>query len=246
MSTSRVRREDFVTYCAMGASKQARSPFMQVGHILAASALLVASVSVSAQLPGQPQIKIDPATRFLTVSAEERVSVDPDLAIVHIGFESKVADAKSAYADGSRLSNAIVAALKQAGLPDAAIRSESQRLESIDPKNHKFKLVQSWTVKSPPERAAEILGVAVSAGATESGEVEWTVQDVHALEDTALDHATTRLRSDAAVIAKASGAKLGSVLYITNQMSAGDGRLFANYNNSVASELKAKLVGTSA
>jgi hypothetical protein len=29
-------------------------------------------------------------------------------------------------------------------------------------------------------------------------------------------------------------------------MSAGDGRLFANYSNAVASEFKAKLVGTSA
>jgi len=219
---------------------------MQAERILAASALLVATISASAQLPSQPQIKIDPATRLLTVSAEERVSVDPDLAIIHIGFESKIADAKSAYADGSRISNAVVAALKQAGLPDTAIRSESQRLESIDAKNHKFKLVQSWTVKSPPERAAEILDIAVSAGATESGDIEWTVQDIHALEDTALDHATARARSDAAVIAKASGAKLGTVVYVTNQVSAGGGRLFANYNNDAQFEVKAKLVGTSA
>ena len=99
---------------------------MQATRIFAASALLAASYSVLAQVPSQPQFKIDTTNRVITVSAEELVSFDPDLAIVHIGFESKVADAKSAYADGSHTSNQIEAALKQAGLPDSAIRSESQ------------------------------------------------------------------------------------------------------------------------
>jgi uncharacterized protein YggE len=192
---------------------------MQSNRILAAAALLASSLPALAQVPSQPQIKIDAATRVVTVSAEEIVSVEPDLAIVHIGFESKVADAKAAYADGSRISNTIVAALKQAGLPDSAIRSESQRLEPVDPKNHKFKLVQTWTVKTAPERAAEILNTAISAGATDSGDIDWTVQDIHALEDEALDKATTRVRSDAAVMAKAGGAKLGWPLYISNQVT---------------------------
>jgi uncharacterized protein YggE len=187
-------------------------------YVLTALAIL-ACTRVFAQVPSQPQIKLDPTTRVITVSAEETVSVEPDLAIVHIGFESKVADAKAAYADGSRISNAIVAALKQAGLSDSAIRSESQRLEPVDPKNHKFKLVQTWTVKTAPEHAAEMLDTAISAGATDSGDIDWTVQDIHALEDEALDKATTRVRSDAAVMAKAGGAKLGWPLYISNQVS---------------------------
>jgi uncharacterized protein YggE len=212
---------------------------MQATRILAATALLAASLSVLAQVPSQPQIKIDAAIRVITVSAEELVSVDPDLAIVHIGFESKVADAKSAYADGSHTSNQIVAVLKQAGLPDSAIRSESQRLEPVDPKNHKFKLVQTWTVKTPPERAAEILDAAVSAGATDSGDIDWTVQDVHALEDEALDRATTRVRSDAAVMAKAGGAKIGSLLFVTNQVSEAAARNPGIFSSSGNFEMKA-------
>ena len=212
---------------------------MQATQILAASALLAASLPVLAQVPSPPQFKIDPANRVITVSAEELVSVDPDLAIVHIGFESKVADAKSAYADGSHTSNQIVAALKQTGLPDSAIRSESQRLEPVDPRNHKFKLVQTWTVKAPPERAAEILDAAINAGATDSGDIDWTVQDIHALEDQALDRATTRVRSDAAVMAKAGGAKLGSVLYVTNQVSEAAVRNPGIYGYSAQLEVNA-------
>jgi uncharacterized protein YggE len=198
-------------------------------HIEVALAIF-AGTTAFAQIPSQPQFKIDTANRAITVSAEEIVSVEPDLAIVHIGFESKVADAKAAYADGSRTSNAIVAALKQAGLSDSAIHSESQRLEPVDAKNHKFKLVQTWTVRTPPERAAETLDAAISAGATDSGDIDWTVQDIHALEDQALDRATVRVRSDAAVMAKAGGAKLGSLLFVTNQNSdlPVRGRVYSN------------------
>jgi uncharacterized protein YggE len=185
-----------------------------------ASIAVICGCGVSlAQQPNKLELKIDSANRTLAVSAEARVSVDPEVAILHIGFETKPSDAKSAYADGARSSNAIVSAIKQAGIPEASIHSESQRLEPVDAKNHKFKLTQDWTVKTPPERAGEILDVAITAGATDSGRIDWTVQDVHALEDEALDQAGSRARSDAAVLAKASGARLGALLYLTNQVN---------------------------
>ena len=192
---------------------------------------LVCSVTF-AQQPNKLELKIDSATRTITVSAEGRVSVDPEVAILHIGFETKPSDAQSAYADGARSSNAIVAAIKQAGIPETSIRSESQRLEPVDVKNHKFKLTQNWTVKAPPERAGEILDVTISAGATDSGEIEWTVADVHALEDQALDQAATRARDDAAVMAKASGVHLGNLIYHTNQVTESVFRPGANNNNA--------------
>jgi len=124
-------------------------------------------VVIAAQETGQPQLKIDSANRTLTVSASDSVTVEPEVAILHIGFETAPSDAKSAYAEGARVSNAIRAALKQAGVPDDAIRSESQFLEPdySQPKQHKFKLQQQWSVRVEPARAAEILDTAVSNGA---------------------------------------------------------------------------------
>ena len=143
--------------------------------------------TANAQQTTQVQLKIESTNRTLTVSADERVTADPDLAILHVGFQTPPSDAKTAYAAGAKTSNGVVAVLKQAGIPEASIRSESQRLEGVDSKAHKFKLVQSWAVKTPPERAAEILDIAIAAGATESGEIDWTLKDVQALEDQALD-----------------------------------------------------------
>jgi len=182
---------------------------------------LLSASSCFAQLANQVQLKIDPTNRTLTVSADERVTAEPDLAIVHIGFLTTPSDAKQAYSNGSRASNQIISALKQAGIPEASIRSESQTLESSDPKAHKFQLQQSWVVEVPPARVAEILDIAVTAGATQSGQVEWTLSNVKALEDKALEKAAARAQSDAGVLAKGMGVQLGRLIYTTNQLSRG-------------------------
>jgi hypothetical protein len=192
---------------------------MPVKQAIATFALLAGCVAAGAQQTSQVQLKVEAANRTLTVSAEEQVTVDPDLAILHIGFQTLPTDAKGAYAAGAQTSNQIVGALKQAGIPETAIRSEWQRLESASGKPHKFTLTQEWTVKVPPERAAEILDIAVSAGATDSGQIDWTVQDERALEDQALDQAAARARADAAALAKGMGVHLGALIYVTNQIS---------------------------
>jgi hypothetical protein len=192
---------------------------MKSVKILVALVIFSGVVSASAQQPGQPELRIEPSNRTLTVNAEDEVSVEPEVAILHIGFETQLGDAQSVYADGARTSNAIIAALKQAGIPENAIRSESQRLDRDYQKPHKFKLVQDWTVKAPPQRAAEILDVAITAGATSSGDIEWTVKDEKALQAQALDRAAGRARENAEVLAKAMGVHLGSLIYVSNQVS---------------------------
>jgi uncharacterized protein YggE len=192
---------------------------MTLFRILAVSGLLASCLTLAAQQASQPELKIDSANRTLTVSAEGQATADPDVAILHIGFATQPGDAKSAYAEGALTSNAIVAALRQAGIPAISIHSESQYLEPDFTKPHKFRLAQQWTVKTTPERAAEILDVAVGAGATSSGAIDWTVEDEHALEQKALELATARLRETAAVLAKGMGVRLGEPIYVSNQLS---------------------------
>ena len=185
------------------------------------STILLAINFAAAQQTTQPQLKVDSSNRTLTVTATDSVSVEPDLAVIHIGFDTQPEDAKSAYADGARASNAIVAAVKQAGIAESEIRSESQYLDrDYSNKQHKFVLRQQWTVKVPPARAAEILDIAVTAGATDSGQIDWTVKDEKALEAQALDKAAARARANAEVLAKGMGARLGSLIYVSNTMSA--------------------------
>jgi len=182
---------------------------------------LLCGTSCSAQVANPVELKIDPANRTLSVSAEDSVTAEPDLAILHIGFVTPPSDAKQAYAAGASISNQIVGALKQAGIPETSIRSESQSLESFDAKAHKFQLRQSWVARVAPARVAEILDIAVTAGATESGQIEWTMEDEKALANQALEKAAERARSDAAVLAKGMGVQLGRLVYVTNQVGGG-------------------------
>jgi uncharacterized protein YggE len=192
---------------------------MNVARIVAVFAAFAGGLFSAAQQTSQVELKIEPSNRTLTVSAEARVTAEPEVAILHIGFETQPSDAKAAYAAGAKLSNEIVSAIKQAGIAESAVRSESQSLEPWEGRNHKFKLRQNWVVKVPPERAAEILDNAVSAGATDSGQIEWTVNDEKALDDQALEKAAARARADAAVLANGMGAHLGVLVYVTNHIA---------------------------
>jgi len=185
------------------------------------AAVMLAAIPVIGQQPTQPDLKVDSSNRTLTVSATDNISVEPDQAVLHIGFVTQPQDAKSAYAEGTRASNAIITALKQAGVIESAIRSESQYLDrDWSTKLRKYTLHQDWTVKVAPERAAEILDAAINAGATSSGQIEWTVKDEKALEAQALDQAAARVRANAEVLAKGMGVRLGALVYVSNQMSA--------------------------
>ena len=190
--------------------------------LLVASFLLSAGAWCSAQDAAPAQLNIAPANRTLSVSADGEASVEPEIALLHVGFETQPGDAQSVYADGARTSNAVVSALKQAGIPDSSIRSDFQRLDRdyTIPKSHKFKLVQQWTVRAPAEKAAQILDDAITAGATSSGDIEWTVKDEPALERQALEQAAERVRQNADVLAKSMGVHLGALLYVTNQSNS--------------------------
>ncbi len=185
--------------------------------------ILAISAAATAQQPGQPQLTVSSTNRTLSVTATDEVSVEPEVAVLHIGFETAPTDSKSAYAEGSRRSNAVIAALKQAGVAESDIRSQSQYLapDYTNPKQHKYKLTQQWTVHCSPERAAEILDIAVDAGATSSGQIDWEVKDEKALQQKALDKAAARARENAAALAKGMGVELGKLVYVSNQESGG-------------------------
>lgn len=122
---------------------------MKFDLALIAPAILLTALSAATQQMPQPQLRVDPTNRTLTVTATGNVTVEPDLAILHIGFDTQPEDAQAAYAEGARASNAIISAIKQAGIPEASIQSQSQYLDRDWTKPHKFKLVQEWTLKVP-------------------------------------------------------------------------------------------------
>ena len=193
--------------------------------VLALCAIAIA-ITASAQT-----IQVNRDNRTIAVTATDRVSVLADTATVHIGFVAYGPDSDAAYANGSRVSNAIMRALTTAGIPRETIQSESQslapfqnfqvdRLTPAERAQRQFMVNQSWTVRTPADNAAKVLDIAVKAGANQSGQIEWSFRDEHAPEAEAAAKALKSARTQAEQMATSLSTKLGALLFASNQTQA--------------------------
>ncbi len=188
---------------------------------IAAAAAVVLTVAHS------QTIQVDKNNRTIAVTASDKALTDADLAVVHIGFQVFGINEQSTYASGSTTSNAIIDALKKAGVPDKAIESENQNLQpnnyhdpkesEMDRANKQFVFNQSWTVKTKPDDAAKVLHLAIEAGANQSGQIDWQYQDMNGLQAKAAANALTKAQVIALQMAQGLNVKLAGLIYASNQ-----------------------------
>ena len=192
--------------------------------------MLAASLPAAAPANAQT-IQVNKDNRTISVTATDKVTAMADTATVHVGFIAYGPDSAGAYATGSRLSNGIVKALTSAGIPNDSIESESQSVSPVQPyqvekltpaekAQRQFQITQSWTVRVPANDAAKTLDLAVKAGANQSGQIDWSFKDENAPEAEAAAKALQRARSQAEQMASSLNAKLGALLYASNEVQA--------------------------
>jgi uncharacterized protein YggE len=191
-----------------------------------ATALLAVASACEAQT-----IQVNKENRTIAITATDKVIVMADQATLHIGFIAYGPDSNTSYANGSRISNAIVKALTGAGIPKETIQSENQQVSPVQPyqieklteaqkAQRQFQVTQSWTVKTAANDAAKTLDLAVKAGANQSGQIEWGFKDENAPDSEAAAKALKRARAQADQMATSLNAKLGSLLYASNEVQS--------------------------
>jgi uncharacterized protein len=174
------------------------------------------------------QIVVSKENRTIAVTTSADAEAQADTVTVQIGFVEYGADQDSAYAAGSKTSNAIAAALKAAGIPEDAIQSESQSITPVqqytnqdwtpaEKAERKFQVQQSWSVKTAAGNGAKVLDVAIKAGANQSGQMTWSVQDEDGLQAKAAKLALDRARQIAQQMAGGLNASLGPLVYASNE-----------------------------
>lgn len=189
---------------------------------LTAVFVLAAGLPVAAQ-----QIQISKENKTIAITTSDEASALADTAVVTVGFQAYGKDQNSTYADASRTSNSIISALTSAGTPKDAIQSHSQSLSPLNPDSEddklrysqgiRFEFSQQWTVTVPADQASNVLHVAITAGANNSGGIDWQLRQDDALEAEAAKKALEHARQIAEQMAKGLGAKLGSLVYASNQ-----------------------------
>jgi uncharacterized protein len=191
---------------------------------------IILSTALTATAAAQT-IQVNKDNRTIAITATDKVIVMADTATVHIGFIAYGPDKDAAYAAGSALSNAIVKSLTVAGVPGDAIESENQNISPVqdyqvdkltpaEKAQRKFQVTQSWSVRSNAADAPKILDLAVKAGANQSGEIDWSLKDENAPQAEAAAKALQRARTVAAEMAKGLDAKLGALIYASNETQA--------------------------
>ena len=170
-------------------------------------------------------IQVNKDNKTVAITTNDSASVDADTAVVHIGFELFAADADAAYAKGSAASNAVMQAMKALGVPQDTIQSDSQGISENNNFNgnqdftpeekaaRRFRIQQSWSIKVKAADAGKVLHEAISAGANQSGQIDWAVADENALEAQAAGKALTIAEQ----MAKGLNAKLGGLIYASNE-----------------------------
>ena len=191
---------------------------------------IVAVTLVAGTVAGTAQtIQVNKDNRTIAITATDKVTAIADQATLNIGFIAYGRDSNTAYANGSRMSNAIVKALTAAGVPKETIQSQNQQVSPVQPyqlekltdaqkAERQFQVTQNWTVKTAADDAAKTLDVAVKAGANNSGQIEWGFKDENGPEAQAAAKALKRAKTRAEQMAASLDSKLGVLLYASNEV----------------------------
>jgi uncharacterized protein YggE len=188
---------------------------------------LVMSVALAGFASAQT-IQINRENKTIAISTTDEATAKADIAAITIGFEIFGPDSLTVSIEGGKLSQAILKALYKAGVDDKAIESTEQGVQRNSDFTDKdtaeqrakrqFVFIQSWVVSTTPQSAAEVIRVAIAAGANKSGAIEWRLADRKALQAKAAGNALVKAREVAAKMAEGLNVKLGALVYASNEM----------------------------
>ncbi|MER7516532.1 SIMPL domain-containing protein [Streptomyces sp. NPDC126499] len=196
-----------------------------LGGLLLAGAA-AAPVFAAAPAATTAPAAVRPATpATVTVSGSGRAAAAPDVAVVSVGVEATRKTAKEAMAAQSTAAKALLAALREQGVADRDIRTESLSLSPVyaqtgggESKVTGYQAGQGFSVKVRDiDRTGQIVG-AVSEATGDAGRINGVVFDVAdptALRARAREAAYRDAHQKAAQHARLSGHRLGRLVSLT-------------------------------
>lgn len=180
--------------------------------------LLAAAPAVKAQVPPPP-----PAT--LVVRAEATRTAAPDLAVLSAGVVTQAPDAAAAMAENGRRMNAVVAALRRAGVEPRDLRTSQLSVqpqyrygEGRAPAITGYQAANQVTVRLRDlARIGPVVDALVKEGANRIDGPSFAIEKPEPLLDEARAEAVRAARARAELLAAAAGVRIVRVLAIEEQ-----------------------------
>jgi uncharacterized protein YggE len=193
--------------------------------VFATSALLL----IGSVLPGVGPVTAQaqtPPVRTIAVIGMGTVYTAPDIAYLYLGVNIQNPDLAAALKEADTKMNAIVQALKEAGVAEADIQTVQYNVfldnpmggpqpgnASNAPQNYHAVNVARITVRTM-SKVGDLLNAAVKAGANQINNVEFGVRDTQTSESAARKAAIEDARTRAAELAASMGGTLGQIISI--------------------------------
>ncbi len=168
-------------------------------------------------------------SRWIMVAGHGSVEALPDNAEITTGFTSEANTARAALDANSAAMRKIIDGLKGAGIDANDIQTQQFQ---ISPRFRTYKergqQIDGYTVHNQLRlkirdisRVGAILDQVVTLGANQASSINFTVSDAEKRKDEARKKAIENARHRAQILAEAAGARLGSVLTITEEVVGG-------------------------
>lgn len=216
-----------------------RNP-LRIATILFVVLSLTGAATLSTTGAGAQEADTDGSNVTITVGATGTVSAPPDLAIIDVAVEGSADSAEAARASVANNSSEMRAALTAANVSDEQIRTTYYiiQTERDDNGTITYHATQGFELRVPVDDAGSVVDAAVSGGATRVDGVQFTLAEetIRELRNDALEEAVANARSDADVIATATGVQVQSVMAVNTadgsvepvftEADRGDGTMF--------------------
>lgn len=158
--------------------------------------------------------------REITISAEGKAAVKPDIALIKIGVASEGQKIEKIIKENTDKVNAILKEIKDLGVAEKDLETVSYSLSPRYEWSDKgeriskgYALNQEIKVKIRDfEKIGMILEKSASSGANLIGDLAFIVDDVEAIREQAIETAIAKAKSKAKIIAAQSGLRLGRVI----------------------------------
>jgi uncharacterized protein YggE len=190
---------------------------------------LALAVAFGPALAPRPTRAVDGATtpeHTISVSGIGRVTTVPDVADVRVGVMVTRAKVRDAQAVAATAMQAVIAALRKAGIADKDIQTTSLSLQPVydyssngnPPRLTGYQIVNAVqaTVRKL-DTISDVIDGALSAGATTLDGITFRVDDPAPAEAQARDAAMKNARAKADALAKAAGVSITGVSQISEQ-----------------------------
>jgi len=180
-------------------------------------------------MPGaeaQERVARGDAGRFVMVAGHGSVEAAPDDAEISTGVVTEAATARGALSANSAAMRKVIDGLKAAGLSAGDIQTQQF---NIQPRYRAYKdrpqEIEAYSVRNQVAvkvrdlaRLGEILDQVVTLGANQASNITFNVSDAERRKDAARKLAVENAMHRARLLAEASGARLGPVLTITEEV----------------------------